>query len=119
MSAAPLSVPAVFEGGAVRLLVPAPFADGVELTVALAGRAGETLDPRGGSNLPQSGPPQRDVSPGGVSNMEEQTPGAGEFPPLDPEDPLLRLSGLTIDGPPDGSRHVDDYKLGLKKWPPA
>ena len=122
-AAAPVSVPAVFEGGAVRLLAPAPFADGVELTVAVACRVGETVHPPAGTDTSPDEESDAGTSRGGVSEAEE-------FPPLDADDPLLKLSGLVIgdpldelddlviDGPPDGSRNVDDYKLGRKKWPP-
>ena len=118
-----LSVPAVFEGGAVRLLSPAPFADGVELTVAVAGRVGETVNSSAGTD------PSRDDAPDAGASRDGAL-GTEGFPSLEADDPLLKLSGLVIgdpldelddlviDGPPDGSRNVDDYKLGRKKRPP-
>ena len=122
-AAAPVSVPAVFEGGAVRLLAPAPFVDGVELTVAVAGRVGETVDPSAEAGLSREDESDAGTSPDGTS----ETAGSS---PLDAGTPLHKLSGLmigdpldelddlVIDGPPDGSRNVDDYKLGRKKWSP-
>ena len=91
MSAAPpVSVPAVIEQGRLRLLSTLPFADGTSVVVTAA--PAESASEEGGGN--------------------------GDLPPLDPDDPLVRLLHLTGDGPPDGSTHIDEYKLGLKTWPP-
>ena len=86
------SVSAVFEDGGLRFLSPPPFEEGATVVVTAAPPA-ETRRPA---------PPEGEL----------------EYPPLDPDDPLERLSHLVVDGPPDGSTHIDEYKLGLKKWPP-
>ena len=83
--APPTSVPAVVEGGIVKLPAGSPNANGTAVTIVA-----------------------------GAAAAEDDAADA-----LDPNDPLVRLLRLTGDGPPDGASHVDEYKLGLKRWPPG
>lgn len=81
---------AVFENGVLRLRGDLPFTEGEELEVLVRSRAATPTAP---------------LSP------------APSTDPVGDDDPLVRLSKLVGDGPPDGSTHIDEYKLGLKKWP--
>ena len=87
------SFPAVIEDGTVRVPPGLPFRDGDEVQILIRPAPGPS---RGTGTAP--------------------TP-ADARPPVNESDPLVRLSKLVGDGPPDGSTHVDEYKLGLKTWP--
>ena len=99
MSALAKSVPAVFENGTVRFQGPPPFSEGDVVTVSFRSAASRPA-PVDASRHGEGGAMETDAEP---------------VPPLDPDDPLVKLLRLTGDGPGDGSLHVDDYKLGRKR----
>ena len=102
------SVPAVFEGGAVRLLSPAPFADGADLTVAVAEIPGASHVEPDVTEMNDRPVPQDSVT----AREDEADPEQSAL-----EDPLLSLIGIIKDGPPDWSENFDDYRFGRKPWP--